>query len=253
MGELTYLMSQGSRDDLEEIARVALEIKNRQWQDDPYLWACECVKTQDEATQQLLRFPRDLEYVRDMFEILQTESMIVFPKSRRMFVTWAVATWALHRIRFHRYNAVFWQSLQESKAAYVVDERMKFIEDNLDPMVKKEYLAIKTKTGAVGKLQYKDTGSFVLAIPQGDDQIRSFTPSVLICDEIEHQPEGPAAIKAALSTVEKNAKIVLIGTSDGPGRPIAEICGGVNFTSFPKYYGASMISLVEGKDDSKTD
>jgi len=241
-----------SREDLEEIARVALEIKARQWKDDPYLWAVECVRTQDEATQQLLPFPKDLTYVQDMFEVLQTESMIVFPKSRRMFVTWAVATWALHRIRFHRYNAIFWQSLQESKAAYVVDERMKFIEDTLDPMYQKEYLAIKTKTGAVGKLQYKESGSFVLAIPQGDDQIRSFTPSVLICDEIEHQPEGPAAIKAALSTVEKNAKIVLIGTSDGPGRPIAEICEGVGFTSFPKFYGSSMVSLAEVKDATTT-
>lgn len=240
---------QEARSRLEEIARIALEIKTRQWMEDPYLWACDCVFTQDEASQQLLKFPSHIDYIKDMFDILESESRIVFPKSRRMFVSWAVAIWALHRIRFHKYNAVFWQSLQESKAAYIVDERMKFIEDALDPIYRKEYLAIKTKSGVVGKLQYKETGSFVLGIPQGDDQIRSFTPSVLVCDEIEHQPEGPAAIKAALSTVEKSSKIILIGTSDGPGKPIAEICDGINFSSFPKFYGRAAVAVSDGKDD----
>ena len=235
----------GSREQLELAALAAIELQNRKYADDPWLWATQQVRTQDEASQELRRFPFDKVYLKDLFWILENKNMIVVPKSRRMFVSWAMATWVTWRIWYHKYNAIFWQSLQESKAAYVVNDRIKFIEDNLEPVWRKEYEATKTKTGLVGKLTYKDTGSFVLAIPQGDDTIRSYTPSVLIMDESEHQPEGPAAIKAALSTVEKNAKIILVGTSDGPGHPIADICAHehVGFMSFPRFYGKSQVTV----------
>lgn len=226
---------------LEEQLSYQAEVLNRLYSKDPWQWAVDCVHTQDEATQKLTPFPADKLYVRDLFCALDEEQRLVIPKSRRMFVSWAVATWVLHRIRFYPFNAVYWQSLDETKAAYVVDSRIKFMEDNLDPMFRRKYQAVKTKTGQVGKLIFDS--SFVLAIPQGDDKIRSFTPSILVCDEIEHQPEGPDAVKAALSTVEKDAKIILIGTSDGPGKPIAKICEGVGFYNYPKFFGKSQVSV----------
>jgi hypothetical protein len=231
---------------LSHLVAIQLELKRREWSRNCWLWATECVYTKDEATQKKTPFPKDWLYVRDIFQVLDQEQMIVFPKSRRMFVSWAVATWVLHRIRFHDYYSIYWQSLQEAKAAYIVDERIKFMEDNLNPLFRIPYTAVKTKSGLVGKLIYNN--SYVLAIPQGDDQIRSFTPSALICDEIEHQPEGPEAITAALSTVEKDSKIVLIGTSDGPGKPIASICDEVGFYNFPKYFGKSLVSVKGEKN-----
>ncbi len=224
-------MDADTRERLEIAARAAVELKSRQYADDPWLWATEQVKTKDEATQKLLPFP-DKEYVKDMFHCLNTESMIAIPKSRRMFASWGVSTWLLHRIRFHPYVAAYWQSLQESRAAFVVDQRMKFVEDNLPVIYRKEYTAIKTKSGLVGKLEFKDTGSSVFAIPQGDDQIRSYTPSILVMDECDFQPESYSALKGALATVEKNAKIILISTSDGPGKPLSDICREVGLVRF---------------------
>lgn len=232
-----------NRIDLELAALAAVEIQNRKYAADPWLWATQCVYTQDEASQKLRRFPFDKVYLKDVFQVLEEKNMIVLPKSRRMFISWALAIWALWRIRYHPYNAIYWQSLQESKAAYVIDSRIKFVEDNLEPVWRRTYTPTKTKTGLVGKIEFDDTHSFALGIAQGADQIRSFTPSVLICDEIEHQPEGHAAVTAALSTIEKNAKIILIGTSDGPGKPIASLCRDVGFYSFPRYYGKSAVSL----------
>jgi len=219
------------RDELERAARAALELKNRIYLNDPYLWACEQVYTKDEATQTKLNFP-DKPYIKDLFHALDTEQKILVPKSRRMFASWGVSTWVLHQVRFRQYVAAYWQSLQEAKAAYVVDERIKFIEDNLEPLHRRRYEAIKTKSGLVGKLTYPEMDSYVLAIAQGGDQIRSFTPSILVIDECDFQPEAHDALKAALATVEKNSKIILVSTSDGPGKPLGEICTANNLIRF---------------------
>lgn len=224
-----------------ELIKIALEIQNRKYAKDCFLWAKECVYTQDEATQAKLPFPADMGYIEDLIWAFQNLQKIVVPKSRRMFVSWAAATYCLWKTRFHPYNAIYWQSLQEAKAAYMIDQRIKFIEDNLKPINKKQYDAVRTTVGLVGKITFVDTKSYVLAIPQGDDQIRSFTPSVLVCDEIDIQPEGQSAVDAALSTVEKNSQIILITTSMGPGHPVADICRSSGYMSFPQFYGKSMI------------
>lgn len=217
--------------DLVLAARAAIEIKNREYADDPYAWARERVKTQDEATQRLEMFP-DWDYIKDLYECLNEEQMVVIPKSRRMFVSWAVSIYFLHRIRYHPHNAVYWQSLTEERAAYIVDQRCALVENNLEGLWRKKYKPIKTKSGLIGKIVYEETGSYMLAIPQGDDQIRSLTPSALVCDEMDFQPEAQAALKAALSTVEKNMTMVLVTTSNGPNHPVADICKGVGFTRF---------------------
>ena len=169
-------------------------------------------------------------YLRDICHALETERALVFPKSRRMMLTWVLATYVLWRIRFKPYNAIYWQSLTESKAAFVVDQRIKLMEDALNPLYRREYESLKTKTGLVGKMTFKATGSYVLAIPQGDDVIRSYTPSALIMDESDFQPEAHKALTAALPTLEKSSQIILITTSCGPGHPVADICKEAGFT-----------------------
>ena len=158
--------------------------------------------------------------------------MLAIPKSRRMFATWLVSLWCLYKARYSACHAIYWQSETETKAAFVVDQRCKYVEDNIAPLFRREYEAIKTKSGMVGKLAFKKTGSYILAIPQGDSQIRSYTPSILVGDEIEFQPEAHLALKAALATVEKSAQIILLSSSNGPSGVLAGICDEVGFTRF---------------------
>ena len=40
------------------------------------------------------------------------------------------------------------------------------------------------------------------------------------------------ALTAAMATVEKSAKIILVSTSDGPGQPLADICKEVGLVRF---------------------
>jgi phage FluMu gp28-like protein len=217
------------REEMEEAALAAIELQNRAFREDFYLWCVMHVSTSDEATQRTLPFPADKAYLKDLAWILQHEPKVALPKSRRMFISWLVSLYCQWRARFHSNNAIFFQSETESKSAFIVDKRIKFVEDNLPLVYQKGYEELKTKSGLVGRITYKETGSYVWAIAQGDSQIRSYTPSILVMDEVEFHTEGPQALAAALATVEKSAQIILISTSNGPGHPLSNICEGAGF------------------------
>lgn len=215
--------------------RAILKELDDLYRQDPWLWLCEEVFTQDEATQRRLPWPRDKEYLRDLVEILTKERLVAIPKSRRMMVSWLVAALAVWEARYFPHNAIFIQSETEQKAAFIVDQRCRFIEDNLrEEGLRRPYRAIRTHLGAVGKMIYDETGSYIWAIPQGDSVIRTYTFSRLIMDESDFQPEGHAALAAALPIAEtgKNAKIVLVTTSAGPSGVVAEICRGAGFVKW---------------------
>lgn len=223
------------RQALVEEIRLRRELKDREYADSCWLWACEQVRTVDEATQSVRPWPQDKLYLQELFDIYETEQLIALPKSRRLMVSWSVALWATWRARFHPYNAIYVQSDKEEKSAYLIDQRCKFIEDNLaEPWGIRPYKPIRTKDGMVGRMTYTDTSSYIVGVAQGADKIRSFTASALIMDECEFQDEAHAALTAALALVEesKSVKLILISTSNGPGGVLAELCKDVGFVKW---------------------
>lgn len=198
----------------------------------PWEWVTEQVYTIDEASQERVRWP-DKAYLKDLFAVLQAEQMIAIPKSRRMMVTWAVAAYAVHQARFFPGHAVFIQSETESKSAYVVDQRCRYIEENIQPEpYRRTFRSVRTQQGLVGVMTYEQTGSYIKAVAQGGDVLRSYTPSILILDEADFQPEAHAAVVAAIPFAEKNAKIILVSSSNGPIGPIAELAKSIGFVRF---------------------
>lgn len=219
----------------EQQVQAAVDImaaRNTLYKRDIWRWLRETVWTIDEASQEQIRWP-DKQYLRELFEIIDGHSMIAIPKSRRMMVTWAIAAWAVHKARFFPNYAIFIQSENEDKAAFVIDKRCAWIEDHIEPApFKREYSSIKTSKGAVGRITYKQTGSYIWGIPQGDDVIRTYTPSCLVLDEAEFQPEAHAALVAALPAVEKGSKLILVSSSNGPSGVIASIAKEIGITSW---------------------
>ena len=212
--------------------RALLADLDAQYERDPWLWFLNEVNTRDEATQAMLPWP-DKEYLRDLVWILDHEKGIVLPKSRRMMASWVCAAWSVYVARFRSHHAIFYQSETEEKSAYILDQRCLFIESNLrEPLLRRKYKAIKTHQGLVGRITYADTGSYIWAIPQGDDAIRSFTFSILIMDESEFQPEADKALISALPIWEKGAQLIILSTSNGPQGILAGICREVGFTKF---------------------
>jgi hypothetical protein len=190
--------------------------------------------TVDEASQQKLPFP-DKAYLDDIISALRTTQKLCIPKSRRMLMSWTMAGWATYNARFFPNHAIFIQSETENKAAYITDKRCKYIEENLrEPLLRKPFKTIRTNEGLVGRIVYNDTGSYIWAVPQGADVIRTYTFSILILDESEFQAEGEAALSASLSIVEegKSNQIILLSSSNGPVGPLASICRGAGFDKF---------------------
>jgi hypothetical protein len=191
------------------------------------------VVTIDEASKEILPWPAEKEYLRELLEydLIGDYKPLCIPKSRRMMVSWLVSAWAIWLARFHPNNAIYVQSETEDKAAFLVDRRCQFIEDHLIvEALRKPYEATKTKGGQTGKMYYDGTKSFIRAVAQGGNVARTFTPSVWIMDECEFQPEAAEALAAALPFVEKKMKLVLISSSAGPRGILAEICRGIGFT-----------------------
>lgn len=203
---------------------------------DPWLWLCEQVRTSDEATQEMLDWPKTKAYLKDLVTILESsERKIAIPKSRRMLVSWLCAAWATHRVRYFRHNAIFWQSKNEQDAAYVLDKRCAFIEDNLKSVeLRREYVPIRTHGGLIGKITYVQTASYIWARPQGGDVHRSFTASVIVMDESDFQDEGHDALEAAIPLAEKGAKLILVTTSNGPRGVVAGIAKEAGFVRFQR-------------------
>ncbi len=113
---------------------AAFEESRRRYAADPWAWLTEQVITVDEATQRAIPWPADKPYLREVLAALQTERLLVLPKSRRMLVTWLLAAWGVWHARHAPHHAVFYQSENEQKAAFIVDKRCHWIETHLrDP------------------------------------------------------------------------------------------------------------------------
>jgi hypothetical protein len=209
-----------------------LSTLDQQYKNDPWSWFINEVQTQDEATQQLLHWP-DKKYLEDLIWVFNHEKAIFIPKSRRLMVSWTMAAWSVFKARYFPHHAIFYQSETEEKAAFITDKRCAYIENNLrEPLLKRAFKPIRTHQGLIGRITYTDTDSYIWAIPQGDDAIRSFTFSILCMDESEFQPEGHKALISALPILEKGAQLIVASTSNGPQGILADVCRSIGFTKF---------------------
>lgn len=216
----------------ESEARATLAALDEYYMDNPWDWFVNEVWTIDEATQKKRKWP-DKPYLKEAMDVLLHENLVVIPKSRRMMISWLFSVLAVYEARYFEGHAIFVQSETEDKAAYITDKRCSFVEDNLDePLLRRKYKPIRTSKGAIGRITYEDTGSYIWAIPQGGSIIRTYTFSRLYMDESDFQAEGDEALGAALSIAEtgKHSKIILVTTSDGPQGVAADICRGAGFT-----------------------
>ena len=222
-------------DEQRELYELQLTTLDARYRGDIHAWLEEQVWTIDEAGAEVLRFPTREEkpYIHELIDYVDEYPRPVIPKSRRVLVSWAVAAYGVHRIRYFEANAVYWQSLNVEKAAYIVGRRMAWIEDHLeDPELRRPFRAHRVSSGDIGRMEYLGTQSYAVGIPQGADAVRSFTGTILVMDEIDFQPEGREALTAALPMVEKAAKLILITSSAGPRGVVAEICREIGFVRF---------------------
>lgn len=182
------------------------------WTNDPWQWILDCCWTIDEADAgKIKRFPNK-EYLAYIVKTWLIYNMLAVPKTRRMMLSWLMLALHLWAAIFHPNVAVFVQSKKADDSDFLISEkRMKFIYDNLPAWLKEEI--------SCERKQYQLTfgnGSYVKAIGQGADQMRQYTASYIMLDEVAFWEQAAATWGSLKPTIDGGGKVVLI-SSAGPG------------------------------------
>ena len=193
-------------------------LKNPEWQlaelvrcrEDPWYFLVNYCWTErkDETGTYIERFPAK-EYLRLLANDWYEHPKLAVSKSRQMICTWEYSLLGLHTCMFNKNQSIFCQSKKQ--------------EDANEEMVMRAYKAHGWLPGWMQKacpakqkenwLRFALTDSYMHAIPEGGDQIRSHNPNILISDEIAFQPEAEKSYTAALACC---TRIVFL-TSANPG------------------------------------
>jgi hypothetical protein len=191
------------------------KFRQAQWliyQADPWTFIKRECLTIDEADSGKVKHFPDKEYLKHIVETWQKHDILAIPKTRRMMLTWIFLALHLWAAIFHPNVAIFVQSKKADDSDFLIGEkRMKFIYDNL-PQWLKQYISCERK-------QYQLTfsnGSWVKAIGQGPDQMRSYTASYVMLDEVAFWEWAAATWGSLKPTIDGGGKVVLI-SSAGPG------------------------------------
>jgi len=164
---------------------------------DPAVYVFNFVRTFDAADRKnrVKPFP-DYAYLQEMLAYIHAFDLpdddcdvVAIAKSRQLTMTWLACAYATWEARFHEHSLVMVQSKKAEDAWPLVYNkdwlrgRSAFIERTLPP-----FLRARGLIGTRGELSYPN-GSNIKAVAQGPAQFRSYTASLVICDECTYQDE----------------------------------------------------------------
>lgn len=190
--------------------------KLRLYREDPWAFCSDCVFTQDQTDEKtpIKAFPKHLDYLRLYTRIWQKEKFIAVPKSRRMFMSWMNIILYTWDTAFHigKFNAFV--SKKEDDADELV-KRAKFILDHI-PEDKLPRQFIPKYEYVFGKLKFPEINSMIQGFPQGADQLRQFTFSGILGDELAFWENAQEMYASSFPTLEGGGRFTAI-SSPAPG------------------------------------
>lgn len=192
--------------------RSKLEI----WVNDPWAWACDCVFTKDavDQTNPIKRFPQHFEYLKVFTKVWMTESRVAVPKSRRMFMSWYCITLHLWDALFHQGRNIGLVSKKEDDANELV-QRCLFILQNIKEEDWPKELRPKYES-KFNLITFPQLNSTIQGFPQGADQLRQFTLSRIMADEMAFWEKAKEMYSSSMPTLEGGGAITAI-SSAAPG------------------------------------
>lgn len=181
---------------------------------DPWEFAVRHVNTKDEVdpANPIKRFPAHQEYLKLYFKLWVREHFIAVPKSRRMFMTWSNLILYLWDTMFHigRNNAIVSKKEDDSddliKRAVFILKNLEGLPPDLVPEWKYKYC----------ELSFPQIESKIMGFPSGADQLRQFTFSGILADEMAFWDNAQEMYSASFPTLEGGGRFTAI-SSPGPG------------------------------------
>jgi hypothetical protein len=188
-------------------------------------WAARWAKTTDavsDASNRVRPFPIYLDYLVHLTNEIQQNDKIAIIKSRRMFITWYILTYAVWTAWSSPHSKIIVQSRTET----LVEELFKKIAHIVESMP--SFLAAPGEYACMSlKAKFKN-GSEIIGLASGGSKGASYTATLFIHDEIAlTEEEKPGTLDqllaGALPTIEGGGKFVLI-SSIRPNRYYDLIC-----------------------------
>ncbi|MEA3272434.1 MAG: hypothetical protein U9P90_02095 [Patescibacteria group bacterium] len=177
----------------------------------------DCVYTIDEASQKVKSIEHK-EYLEYCANLIQSEKLLVFEKSRRMLASWMGAAYILWKPLFRPFTACHWQGKKREESNKVLQNRIFPIYKRLPVgypwpgiTTNNKDLPIENNFEIIHDAE-KQEKSNIYAIAEGADQLRSETSSLLIIDEFAFQDRQIEALAAFGPTVQGGGQIIIIST-----------------------------------------
>lgn len=185
---------------------------------DPNTWVTRYTKTYNEHWKEEGRpspeehFPHD-EYLRCVFDILDLDRIIWWEKSRDMMLSWACVAYLTFHAMKTPYRGILFQTQKDKKVIQLVDYA-KHLYRLQDDVLKRAFPLAKTiERQSDHELNFAN-GSYIIGIPGGADQIRSYHPWGYLNDESSFQPDAGECYNEALAAVKGK---IIFNSSAGPG------------------------------------
>jgi hypothetical protein len=193
------------------------EVEKALFESDPW-WAIEqgLVFTEDEHAQgdedACRPFPPK-EYLRAITRLYQQSNVGIVMKARQLMMSWLFCWFLLHEAISKDGRLCVAQGKREedvlAKGTKALMGRIRYMRrrlpKHLQPLVLEESKSTEVYAN----------GSTIIAIPQGEDIIRSLTASAVFMDELARHPNGEAAWTAALPTIRGGGKLWGVTTPNG--------------------------------------
>jgi len=185
----------------------------------PYRWATQYTETYNEHWKEEGRpspyepFPQRLPCLEPLFQVFELERIIWIVKSRDMMISWACLAYLTWKAMSTSLCGSVVQTQKEKKVIQLV-QYAKCLYRRQPAWLREAFpLAKPLKNQSDLELQFAN-GSYIVGIPGGADQIRSYHPWGYLNDESSFQPEAGDCYNEALSVVKGK---IIFNSSAGPG------------------------------------
>lgn len=171
-------------------------------------------KDQVDKKMPIKKFPTYLEYLRLWVRVLQKKHKVLAPKTRRMKMSWTTIGFYTHEAAFNIGRHYAYVSKKETDSDELV-QRSHFILENLHRSgLPKEILPRYEKT--FNRLRFPEIDTVIEGYPSGADQLRQFTFSGILADEMAFWDNAEDMYSAAYPTLEGGGRFTGI-SSPAPG------------------------------------
>lgn len=185
---------------------------------DVFTWMTEHTKTRNEHWKEEGRpkpyehLPR-YDYLHDLLDGIELERITWFEKSRDLMISWACVGYFTMNAMVEPSRGVIFQTQKEDKVIQLIDYS-KWLYRNQDPRLQAAFRLRKPlDQQPADRLDFAN-GSYIVGIPAGSNQIRSYHPWGYLNDESSFQADAGECYNEALAAVK--GKIVF-NSSAGPG------------------------------------